>query len=72
MDRFRNPTPSLALSIGLILSAKGAAAHGGHNMEKIVDGEAMSVDPIVGGLAPYDRMEALTRGRIRYYGFTFC
>jgi hypothetical protein len=31
----------------LVLSAKGAAAHGGHNMEKIVEGEAMSVDPIV-------------------------
>ena len=41
-------------------------------MEKIVDGEAMSVDPIVGVLAPDDRMEVLTRGRIRYYGFTFC
>jgi hypothetical protein len=50
MDRFRNITPSLALTIGFILSAKGAAAHGGHNMEKIVDGEAMSVDPIVGAL----------------------
>jgi hypothetical protein len=51
MDRFRNLTPSLALSIGLVLSAKGAAAHGGHNMEKIVDGKAMSVDPIVGALS---------------------
>jgi hypothetical protein len=72
MARFRNTTPSLALSIGLVLSAKGTVAHGGHNMEKIVDGEAMSVDPIVGVLAPDDRMEVLTRGRIRYYGFTFC
>ena len=50
MNRFRDLTPSLALSIGLILSAKGVAAHGGHNMEKIVDGEAMSVDPIVSRL----------------------
>jgi hypothetical protein len=50
MDRFRSLKPSLAFSIGLVLSAKGTAAHGGHNMEKIVDGEAMSVDPIVGSL----------------------
>jgi hypothetical protein len=51
MDRVRNLTPTLALSIGLLLSAKGTAAHGGHNMEKIVEGEAMSVDPIVRGSA---------------------
>lgn len=41
--------PFWALSLGLVVFAKGTAAHGGHNMEKIVDGEAMSVDPIVRG-----------------------
>jgi hypothetical protein len=50
MDRFRSLTPSLAFSIALVLSAKGAAAHGGHNMEKIVDGKPFSEDPIVGRL----------------------
>jgi hypothetical protein len=39
--------PFWALSLGLVVFAKGTAAHGGHNMEKIADGEAMSVDPIV-------------------------
>jgi hypothetical protein len=50
MDSLRFLTPSLALFIGLVLSAKGAAAHGGHNMEKIQTGESMSADPIVGVL----------------------
>jgi hypothetical protein len=50
MDSFRSLTPSLVLTLGLVLSAKGVAAHGGHNMEKIQEGEHMSADPIVGGL----------------------
>jgi hypothetical protein len=57
MDGFRSLTPSLALSIGLVLSAKGAAAHGGHNMEKIQTGEAMSADPIVSRLDGLQRRE---------------
>jgi hypothetical protein len=48
MEGFRSRvTPVLAFGIAVLLSARGAAAHGDHNMEKIQDGEAMSVDPIV-------------------------
>jgi hypothetical protein len=47
MAWFKNLTPSLALFVRLVISAKGATVHGGHNIENIVDGEAVSVDPIV-------------------------
>ena len=49
MENFRSLTP-LALSVALLLSAKGVSAHGGH-MEKIQEGEYMSADPIVGAMA---------------------
>lgn len=39
---------SLLCGVGIIVSsAKQVAAHGGHNMEKIQEGEASSPDPIV-------------------------
>ena len=37
-------------------------------MEKIQTGEAMSADPIVGGLRMACREERADTGRIRYYG----
>jgi hypothetical protein len=49
MENFRSLTP-LALSVALLLSARGVTAHGGH-MEKIQEGEYMSADPIVGAMA---------------------
>jgi hypothetical protein len=49
MENFRSLTP-LALSVALLLSARGVSAHGGH-MEKIQEGEYMSADPIVGAMA---------------------
>jgi hypothetical protein len=72
MACFKNFMPFLAFSLGLVLFPQGTAAHGGHNMEKIVEGEAMSVDPIVRGSGLSGREWMLTQGRIRYYGFTFC
>lgn len=40
-------TPALVLTVGILYSATGVEAHGNHNMEKIQEGESMSVDPIV-------------------------
>jgi len=51
MSNIKSLTPFLALAIGVLFSARGVSAHGGHNMEKIQEGEHMSADPIVGGLA---------------------
>jgi hypothetical protein len=49
MGSFRILTPSLALSAGLLLSAKGVVAHG-HDMSKIQEGEFVSPEPMVGKL----------------------
>lgn len=38
-----------ALSIGILLSASTAKAHGGHDMSKIVEGSYISAEPIVCG-----------------------
>lgn len=48
MDGLRSFTPSLALSLGLLFSARGVHAHG-HDMSKIQDGEFVSEEPIVRG-----------------------
>jgi hypothetical protein len=49
MAGFRSRVPSSLLLgfVGILTSARGVVAHGGHNMEKISEGEAMSQEPLV-------------------------
>jgi hypothetical protein len=51
MAGFRSRVSSSLLLglVGILTSAQGVVAHGGHNMEKIAEGEAMSKEPLVRG-----------------------
>ena len=65
--------PNLFLGVvGIIIFAKGVVAHGGHNMDKIKEGEVISQDPLVRRFKDQSNVKDKFTdegNRTRYYGY---